>query len=194
MDNYHPNFMFNSLILKKKVLKVFGGHYYIFDTDENLKFFCEKLPLKLREEFHIYTDQDKTQEVLLIKTPEILDFSASYQMTDPRTNEVIGGFKREGFKSILMDEWVIFSKIGEEVGRFKESSGLGAFLSRWIKWIPQHFFIKSGNDRVIVKIDQKFNPVVLRYEININEADPGFDRRLLFGMFFLLAGIEGRQQ
>ncbi|MCK4667302.1 hypothetical protein KAU33_11160 [Candidatus Dependentiae bacterium] len=187
-------FIGNVFFIKKKLLKIIGGEFRIYDDKENLLFFAEQEGLKLKEIFHIYTDEAKTNEIIGITTPHVIDFAASYEVKDTNTNEVYGAIKREGLKSIFMDEWTIMDNKGQVIGKLKEKSALGAFLSRWINIIPQHYVIKTPDDKLVAAIDQKFNPLILQYTMTIQDPNPALDKRLLLGMLVLLTAIEGRQK
>ncbi len=42
----------------------------------------------------------------------MLDFSASYQVTDSTTGEVIGSLRRKGWSSLFRDSWEILDAAG----------------------------------------------------------------------------------
>ena len=188
-----PQFMFNKIIIKKKFLKVIGGEFRIYNEDEKLLFFAEQEGLKLKEIFHIYTDEAKTDEIMGITTPQVIDFAASYVVKDNKTGEIAGAVKREGMKSILMDEWTLLDNQGQPLAKLKEKSAFGAFLSRFIKWIPQHYLITDMQGKEIAAIDQHFDPFVLKYSLTLTDQNPILDRRLIIGALILLTAIEGRQ-
>jgi hypothetical protein len=134
------------------------------------------------------------QELLTIKTPQILDISATYDVYDATTGEAVGAIKRKGLKSIVMDEWIFLSNGGQEIGKLAETSVVGALLTRFINLIPQDYVITMADGRKIAEVTQHFNPFVLKYSMTILPPEPPIDRRLLIAAGILLAGIERRQQ
>ena len=190
----HPAFQHNHYLLRKKVFKLFGEAFHVYDEYGNVILYSKQRPFKLREDFRVYSDETQAQELLTIKTPSIVDFGATYNVQDATTGEAIGAIKRKGLKSIFKDEWLFFSNEGQEIGKLAEGSMMRAFLSRRFNLIPQTYVVTSADGRTITEVKQHFNPFVLKYTMTIPEANPSIDRRLLISAGILLAGIERRQQ
>ena len=190
----HPTFQQSHYLFRRKVFKLFGGAFHVYDENGNLLFYSKQKAFKLREDFRVYSDEHLMEELLIIKTPQILDIGATYNVQDATTGEAIGAIRRKGLKSIIKDEWIFLSKEGREIGRLTESSIKGALLSRFINLIPQTYVIVSADGREVAEIKQHFNPFVLKYSMTIVEPRPSIDRRLLISSGILLAGIERRQQ
>ncbi len=194
----HPAFQHSHYIFRRKVFKLFGGAFHVYDKYGKPLFYSEQKAFKLREDFRVYSDERQTEELLTIKTPEILDIGATYNVQDATTGEAIGAIRRKGIKSIIKDEWIFLSNEGQEVGKLTESSMAGALLNRFIDlWffnlVPQTYVITSTGGRKIAEIKQHFNPFVLKYSMTIVELEPSIDRRLLISAGILLAGIEHGQ-
>jgi len=190
----HPVFQQSHYLFRRKVFKLFGGAFHVYDENGNLLFYSKQKAFKLREDFRVYSDEHLMEELLIIKTPQILDIGATYNVQDATTGEAIGAIRRKGLKSIIKDEWIFLSKEGREIGRLTESSIKGALLSRFINLIPQTYVIVSADGREVAEIKQHFNPFVLKYSMTIVEPRPSIDLRLLISSGILLAGIERRQQ
>ena len=190
----HPAFSHNYYLFRKKVLKLFGGAFHAYDENGTLLFYSRQKAFKLKEDFRVYSDEREMDELLAIKTPRILDISATYNVHDATTNEPVGSIKRKGIKSILKDEWVFLSNDGAEIGKLTESSMWGALLSRVINIVPQTFWITSTDGQQVAEIKQHFNPFILKYSMTILDTQDSIDRRLLISSGILLAAIEGRQQ
>lgn len=180
-------------LFRKKVFKLFGGAFHVYDPTGSLVFYSKQKAFKLKEDFRIYADESQQYELMMIKTPQILDFSATYYIQDSTTGEQVGSLKRKGLKSILQDEWLLFSNAGHEIGKLTESSIISALVTRFLtNLLPQTYIIESQG-RTVCEIKQHFNPFVLKYTMTIFEEHPPVDRRLLIAAGILLAGIEGRQ-
>jgi uncharacterized protein YxjI len=188
-------FMLDQYMFRKKVFKLFGGAFHVYDKNDNVVLYSKQKAFKLKEDFRIYSDESMSTELITIKTPAILDISATYFVTDATTGQSVGALKRKGLKSIFKDEWSIFTTAdpNEEAGRVTESSVFGAILSRIIKLIPQSYVIQTAGGETIAMISQHFNPFVSKYTLNIPTETPAIDRRLLIAAGILLVGIEGRQ-
>ena len=96
-------FSHQSYTIRRKVFKIFGAAFHIYDPNNNVVFFSDMKAFKLKEDITIFTGEDKREPVLTIKARQILDISAVYDVFDPRTNEKVGALKRKGLKSIFKD-------------------------------------------------------------------------------------------
>jgi uncharacterized protein YxjI len=190
----HPAFMHNYYLFRKKVFKIFGGAFHAYDENGMVILYSRQKAFKLREDFRVYTDERQMDELLTIKTPQILDIGATYNVMDATTGQAVGSIRRKFLKSIVKDEWTFLSSDGNEIGTLAESSILAALASRFINLIPQTYTITSADGRTIAEIKQHFNPFVLKYSMSIFASEVPIDRRLLISAGILLAAIEGRQQ
>ena len=190
----HPAFTQNYYLFRRKVLKVFGGAFHVYDEQRRLLFYSKQKAFKLREDFRIYSDESMSEELLTIKTPQILDIGATYFVQDSMTGETVGALRRKALKSIVKDEWKFLSPDQREIGRMTESSVAGALLSRFINIIPQKYSIRTMDEREIATIKGHFNPFVHKLSMMIPDPESAIDRRLIIAAGIMLVGIEGRQQ
>ncbi len=179
---------------RRKFWKIFGGAFHVYDEAGNVVFYAKQAAFKLREDFKIFADEGMSRELLRIKTPQILDISATYNVLDSATNQPVGSFKRKGIKSIVIDEWTIHSQDGKEIGKLTEKSWVFAILSRFIQFVPQTYVILAAGGKEVAMIKQHFNPWILKYTMTLSEPSPSLDPRLLVTAGILLAAIERRQQ
>lgn len=126
----HPAFSRGYYLFRRKVFKIFGGAFHVYDENKQLLLYARQKAFKLREDFRVYSDATMQTEMLTILTPQILDISATYGVRDATTGEVVGALKRKGLKSIFKDEWLFLGPQGQEIGRLKERSVMGALMSR----------------------------------------------------------------
>ena len=190
----HNAFQFNQYLLKRQVFAL-TGKLRFYNPQGDLLLFSEQKMFKLREDIRVYADEQKTQEVLIIKARQIVDFSAAYDVTDPATGEKVGALRRKGLKSILRDEWDVLDANDNVIGLlFEDNMGL-AMLRRLVvgSLLPQNYDITMGADRV-ADLKQRFNP--FRYDLDIDfsmDTAHKLDHRLGLAAAVLLAIIEGRQ-
>ena len=188
-----PAFQHRQYLFRRKVFKLFGGAFYVYDENGNLIIYSKQKAFKLNEDFRIYSDESQMEELLTIKTPQILDIGATYHVHDATTGQPIGALRRKGLKSIVRDEWIILSEQGQAIGRLTERSIGGALLSRFVNIVPQKYVITSSDGREVAEIKQHFNPFILKYSMTILKSESSIDPRLLISSGILLAGIERRQ-
>ena len=190
----NPIFQHQKYLLQRQVFAL-TGKFRFYDPMGNLVMFSEQKMFKLREDIRVYADENKTQEVLSIKARQIIDFSAAYDVVDTAFNQKIGTLRRQGWNSMLRDEWQVLDANEVQIGvLFEDSMGL-AMLRRFLlgSWLPQNYDITFGEQRV-ADLKQRFN--LFRYELDIDlSMDTGkqLDPRLAIAAGILLAAIEGRQ-
>jgi uncharacterized protein YxjI len=182
-------------MIRRKFFKLFGGAFHIYDPAGNVVFYSKMKAFKLKEDLRVYTGEDMGEEVLTIKARNILDFGATYDVTDPATGERVGALRRKGFKSILRDEWLILDVDDQEVGHIQEDSLLLALVRRFLtNLVPQTFKGTLGGAPVL-SFRQHFNPFIQKIDLDFSEDTAGrLDRRLGIAAAVLLCAIEGRQQ
>lgn len=185
-----------SYMIRRKVFKLFGGAFHVFDSMGNVVGYSKMKAFKLKEDIRLYSGEDMQREVLAIQARSIIDFGASYDVYDPATGEKVGALRRKGMKSILRDEWLILDASDREIGKIQEDSMLMALLRRFLGslFMPQRFTVSQG-DAPVALFRQNFNPFVFKLNVQLlAEAVHSLDRRLIMAGAILLSAIEGRQQ
>ncbi|MEM6750604.1 MAG: hypothetical protein AAGA57_00410 [Planctomycetota bacterium] len=189
----HPTYT-----LRRKVLKILGARFHVYDPDGNLALYVKLKALKVREDIRLYADEEMTRELLRISTKSWIDFSGGYQVFDSETDEPLGTLQRKGLKSsFLRDEWLVLDAQGVELAKVVEESMLKALVRRFVDdlaWLmPQKFEAFIGED-VVASYKQNFNPFVQKIMIDFShDPDGRLDPRLGLAAAVLLCAIEGRQ-
>jgi uncharacterized protein YxjI len=186
-------FQHDQYLLKRQVFAL-TGKFRIYDPLGSLVLFSEQKMFRLREDIRVYADEDKTQEVLMIKAHQIVDFSAAYDVVDSATGQKVGALRRKGFRSMLRDEWEVLDVGDNVVGRlFEDSMGM-ALLRRFLaSFIPQNYDITLGTDRV-ADLRQRFNLFAYQLQMDFSmDISRRLDRRIGIAAGILLAAIEGKQ-
>jgi uncharacterized protein YxjI len=188
-------FQFNQYFLKRQAIAL-TGKFRFYDPQDNLVMFSEQKMFKMREDIRVYGDEAKTQELLMIKARQIVDFSAAYDVIDSASGQKVGVLRRKGLRSILRDEWEVLDANDQLIGMLFEDNMTLAMLRRLLlgNWLPQNYDLTVGNERV-ADIKQRFN--LFRYELDLDfsmDTAHKLDRRLGIAAGILLAAIEGRQE
>lgn len=182
-------------LLRRKVFKLLGGAFHIYAPDGTLAAYSQQKAFKLKEEVRIFADEAMTRPLLLIKARSVLDFSATYDVTDARDGARIGGFRRKGMKSIVSDEWTLLDAAEREIGSIREDNLALALLRRLVAgaWLPQTYHGTMG-DRPVCNFHRNFNPFVSKVTLDFRpDASRLLDRRLGIAAGILLLAIEGKQ-
>ncbi|MFP6737605.1 MAG: hypothetical protein VCD34_02575 [Planctomycetota bacterium] len=182
--------------IRRKVLKVFGGSFHVYDSKDNLVFFSSQKAFKLKEDIRVFSDESRSEEQLLIKARSIIDFGAAYDVVDSSTGEKLGAFRRKGFKSMLKDTWEMLDNDDQVTARLEEKSGCLALFARFAApgLLPQTYQLEVGGQLAVTYI-QRFNPLVFKLNVRLEQGSGEIlDPRMALAAGILLTVIEGRQQ
>ncbi len=188
----------DTYLIRKKVLKILGEAFHIYtdDSQTELLGYCELKAFKLKEDIRIYTDDQKTTELISIKARSILDISAGYDVVDAQSGSSLGSYKRKGLKSLFKDTYKLLDQEDQEYAELSEDSGLLALIRRFVPFanilIPQIFHLRGNDGGGSVEYTQKMNPIVQRLTVTGAQSG-GFDPRVVLAGGMLLAAIEGKQ-
>jgi uncharacterized protein YxjI len=190
----NPAFQYDHYLLKRQVFAL-TGKFRFYNPNDDLVLFSEQKMFKLREDIRVYADEGKTQELLMIKARQIIDFSAAYDVIDSGSGQKIGVLRRKGLRSILRDEWEVLDPNDQLVGMLFEDNMTLAMLRRLLlgSFLPQNYDLTLGNERV-ADLRQRFN--LFRYELEVDfsmDSARKLDHRLGLAAAILLAAIEGKQ-
>jgi len=195
------SFQHDRYLFRRKVLRVFGGEFDIYDPNGNMVLYSEQKSFKLKEDMRLYSDKSKSNELLTIKAKQILDIGATYDVVDPQSGAAVGALRRKGLKSIMArDEWLFLDPQGQEIGMIQEDRLLLGLVRRLLSMVgflalllPQRYTV-SIEGRPVAFIKQHFNPLVLKYTLDLSpDYEKRLDRRLAIAGGILLCAIERRQ-
>ncbi len=179
--------------IRRRLINILGQAFHILDDTGRVIGFSKLKAFRLREDIRLYTDERATEELLVIQAREVIDFSASYDVLDAQMNQPVGTLRRRGFKSLLQDEWQMLDVNGQEIGTITEDSMALALVRRFLSnLVPQRFDATVGG-QLAAQYRQRFNPFVLKLDVELLGL-PTVDPRLLLAGGVLLAAIEGRQE
>lgn len=187
-----------SYTIRRKVLKLLGAAFHIYDAQGRVVGYCKQKALKLKEDIRIYTDESCGTQLLVIKARSVIDFSAVYDVTLP-DGRSIGSLRRKGMAStFLRDHWLVFNGEGRQIAELTEDGSFLAFARRYIDWVarlsPQKFTLtRTDGGGVIARYRQHFNMFVYRLSVAVEKDDPDLDDLMILTAGCLICAIEGRQ-
>jgi len=193
-DIMNHAFQFKNYLLKRQVFAL-TGKFRIYSPQDELLLFSQQKMFKLREDIRVFTDENKSQELLLIQARNIIDFSATYDVIDSPTGLKVGTLRRKGLKSMLQDEWDVLDTQDQVVGLLFEDNIRLAMLRRFLlgSLLPQNYDVTLGQERV-ADLRQKFNPFAYQLMMDFSmDIGNRLDRRIGIAAAILLATIEGKQ-
>ncbi|MGA1822280.1 MAG: hypothetical protein ACMUIG_07115 [Thermoplasmatota archaeon] len=184
---------YNNYVIKQKVLTI-GRKYYIENSSGQGIGFCKQKIFKLKEDIRIYTDENMTNELLLIKQEQVLDWAGTFLVTDSTTGQKVGYVGRKGLKSIIRDTWKIFDVNKNELGTVQEKGGFLSVMRRFIDWlqfIPKKYeFMHNGQEFALAR--QKFQIIGDTWFLDIKQGNT-VDNRLIVTAALMMDIVEQRK-
>lgn len=177
----------------RKKFSVVGKKIWVLDQQGNMVLFVKQKAFKLREDIRVYSDDNMSKEVLLIKARQIMDFNAAYDVTDTETGQKVGTLARKGLKSMIRDEWDILDANDQVIGQVQEDSTAMALVRRFLSSLVPQGFAFTVNGTEVAQLKQQFNPFIFKADLTVLANETGFDPRLAVACAVLLMAIEGRQ-
>ena len=200
VDYNDPVYHQNQYLIRRKVFKIFGAFFHIYDMNGNLAFFSKQKAFKFKEDIRVFRDQAMTSELLCIKARGIFDLGTTYDVIDSTTQQVIGSLRRKAFKSFFSrDSWVINDVNDQEFGTIQEESGTLGILRRCglgpiVQLLTPQKFNGYIGDVPVLEFTQNRNPFIQKIQLDYGPDVNGLlDRRLGIAAATLLCAIEGRQ-
>lgn len=169
----------------------FAPKFTFYDDAGNVLAFLRKKVFSWKDDIRVFTDPTQSFELLRIRGRQIIDFGASFDVTDSLTGEKAGVLKRRGWKSLLRAEWDILDSNEVEVGKIREDSPFLAILRRLFgQWIPQGYSFERNGD-LVGTAQRTWNLFVptMRVDFALDTAKL-LDRRLVVAAVVLLMTVE----
>lgn len=182
--------------IRRKVFKLFGAAFHIYDNQERVIGFCKQKAFKLKEDLRIYTDESAQKESIRIGSRSIIDFGATYDVYESGSGAKIGVLKRHGLKSMIRDEWTVMTPSENPLGRILEDSAPKAIARRVVPFanlIPQVYECTNLTGNKCATLATHFNLFVYRLTVKINPSS-SIPPLLVLASGILIAAIEGRQE
>jgi hypothetical protein len=127
------------LIIEQKIT-AFVNKYKVLDVNGAgeagaLKALAQQKRLAFKEKVTFYTDEQKSTESFTFRAEKVMDVHGRYFIEDTN-GQVLGMFRKEFKKSLLVSSWVLMDSDGNEHFRVKESNEAIAILRRFIGFVP----------------------------------------------------------
>jgi uncharacterized protein YxjI len=181
----HPAFQYSQYRITNQVFALLG-QLRIYGPDGEIVLYAEQEMVGVCADFRLFGDEQKTDELLLIKPRQSSQFSEIYEILDAPGGQILGRCGRRGVKSVAGDEWALLDAAGEMLASCAEAQTNAAMLRRLLlgNLIPREHHLQTGGTHA-ASLKQRFN--LLRYETDLNIAPNPLDRRLILGLAALLA-------
>lgn len=198
------------LVIEQKIT-AFVNKYKVLAASENadageLKAYAQQKRLAFKEKVTFYSDEQKTYEEFTFRAEKVMDVHGRYIVEDMQGN-VLGMFRKEFKKSLLVSSWVLIDKDGNEQFRVKENNVAIAVLRRFAGFIPfvgdivdlamnffrYHFSFVNLSDEVEVGQYKKTKLFRDHYSLSVtDDAWAKLDWRVFAAMGVALDALQSR--
>jgi uncharacterized protein YxjI len=181
----HPAFQHNQYRLTNQVFALLGK-LRIYNPNGEVILYAEQEMVGVCADFRLFGDEQKTNELLIIKPRYSDQFAEIYDILDAPGGQILGSWGRRGVKSVAGDEWALLDADGETLASCAEAQTNAAMLRRLLlgNLIPKEYRLQMG-ETYAASLKQRFN--LLRYETDLDIAPNPLDRRLILSLAALLA-------
>lgn len=187
-------FLETEYLIRRKLFTFRMNALTIEGKDGQPLFHTAQKAFRLKADIRLFIDPDLMDEVLTIKARSVFDFGATFDVIDSETGEAVGALRRNGWRSLFRDEWLILTPDDEEMGIIREDSlGLSLFR-RVLGFLPQTFNATIG-DNLVAVFEQQFTFFnrIIRVDFR-NDSEGLLDPRLALASAVLLCIVERRHQ
>ena len=188
----------DNFVLRRKLFKIFGQSFHVYDSDDQVCFFAKLKAFKLKEDIRIYADTSQQKELLRIQARSVIDFGTTYDIIDSTEDVKLGALRRKGLKSLFRDSWIILDTNDEEIGTLKEDGGALALLRRlgdFGNLIMPQTFNAEVNGQLVASFRQRRNPFIAKLDLDFSmDYQQLLDRRMGIAAALLIGAIEGQQK
>lgn len=108
------------LDLSFKIVTI-GTRVRISDSKGRQIAYVRKKKFKLKEDVRVYRDEDQSELLFRIKADRVLDFGASYSVSDAG-GRTLGAVRRQGMRSLWKSSYSISDVGGAEIGDIHEEN------------------------------------------------------------------------
>jgi hypothetical protein len=183
-------FQQDRFIARQKIFSL-APKFFIYDEEQRVLAFLRKKVFSWKDDIRVFTDETQSFELLRIRGRQVIDFAASFDVTDSLTGERIGVLKRRGWKSLLRAEWDILDSVEQEIGKIREDSAIRAAVRRVLGHvIPQGYTFEVAG-MLVGTARHTWNFFVPTVKADFT-ADPQkrLDRRMLIAAIVLMMTVE----
>lgn len=160
--------------LRRKYFRFMGAEMRVVDDSGQLTAFAEAQRLKLKEAITLYGDEAKTEPLVSINARQVIDFGATYDITDATSGQALGALRRKGLQSsFVRDSWTILDPQGQEVGTIEEDSAWMGIVRRFVDivslLVPQRYDVTVDGQQV-GQLQRSKNLFVLKYDMSFDPS------------------------
>ncbi len=186
-----PIFRGNDFVIKEKIFSI-GKKYIIEDEEGNQIAYCEKESPRLKEDIKIYEDEEKDETLFRIEQKSLTKFTGLFEVLDHTSEgeDVIGYLRRDGFRSLVRDQWSVLDDDKNEIAVLRSDYPLKDLLRfKGLKKIPHRYEIFQDGKKIGVFKQRVSLHNAYRLQIRGREKEE-INRKVLISLSICLDAVE----
>ena len=186
-------------LIRERIFKLLGNAFHIYSPTGNVVGYCKQKAFRMKEDLRIYGSESCSDEIMLIKARNIVDFGATYEVSLP-DGTPLGSFTRKGFTSSFMRaHWLVNDENERAVGELVEQGGALTVMRRLLGPLcllfPETVLLsRLDSGAEIARFRTTRNLFTKSIGVSIQKDDRQLDELLILAAGCLLCAFEKRDR
>jgi hypothetical protein len=121
-------------------ITAFVNRYAIYEANQaqptkKLLAFAQQKRLAFKEKVTFYSDEQQSALAFTFRAEKVMDVHGRY-IVEGADGRLLGSFRKEFKKSLLVSNWVVMDAEGSELLRVQENNVTVAVLRRYVSFVP----------------------------------------------------------
>jgi hypothetical protein len=113
-----------------------GTRVRVVDAAGRQVAYLRKKKFRLREDVRVYEDEDQKRQLFRIRADRVVDFGASYTVSDPDGRRPLGAVRQRGVRSIWKSTYEVSDANGKIIGVIHEENPFVKVLDNLAEALP----------------------------------------------------------
>jgi hypothetical protein len=160
-------------VIRRKFWSFFERVFRVFTGDGQLIMYIQHPLFRLREQFTVYADEDKTRPLLLVKSRQVIAINFCFDVSDAQDGRLLGSVQKKGLRSILRDKFIILDALGIEIG-YAEEQGAALLRRLFPLLTSKHAIFVNGQQVAFIRQRFRFFTKEFAVDLQPSSVDPRF--------------------
>ena len=185
------------ITLRMKLMAL-APQFYVSDKNNKPIAYIKQKLFKLKEDIQVFADEQQNRVLYTIQADRIIDFNASYSLTDSQTGQDLGAIKRKGMRSLWKAAYEVHDANDMPLFFVSEESALMRLLDGIFSQLPiigllsgyvfnPSYLVKDGSGKTVMRMKKQPSlwEGVFKME-NFTPLSPVEQKRLMLSLFMVV--------
>ena len=153
------------LTLRMKLMAL-APQFYVSDKSNRPSAYIKQKLFKLKEDIRVFADEQQNRLLYSIKADRIIDFNASYSLSDAQTGQALGALRRKGMRSLWKAAYEVHDEDGQPLYFISEESAFMRLLDGIFSELPligllsgyvfnPSYLVKDANGTTVMRMKKQ---------------------------------------